>query len=83
MPGKNVLERRSGLRHSEKELRERRPGAFRHNNPPGVDVISRDNQYMNNSGFFTIPVSIHGPETSFPHEKLVSSTEMEHVWLQA
>jgi hypothetical protein len=32
---KKVTERRSGLRPSEKELPERRSGAFRHKNTPG------------------------------------------------
>jgi hypothetical protein len=37
MPGKKkVLERRSGLHPSEKELPERRSGAFRHKIPVGL-----------------------------------------------
>jgi hypothetical protein len=36
---KKVPERRSGLRPSEKELPERRFGAFRHKNTPGITII--------------------------------------------
>jgi hypothetical protein len=36
---KKVPECRSGLRHSEKELPERRTGAFRHKNTPADDDI--------------------------------------------
>jgi hypothetical protein len=39
MPEKNVTERRSGLRPSEKELQERRSGAFRHKIPMSVLLL--------------------------------------------
>jgi hypothetical protein len=35
---KELPERRSGLRPSEKELSERRSGAFRHKNTPAKDL---------------------------------------------
>jgi hypothetical protein len=37
---KKVSERRSGLCPSEKEVPERRFGAFRHKNTPGLDYLS-------------------------------------------
>jgi hypothetical protein len=37
VPGKKVLERCSGLRHSEEELLEWRSSAFSHNNTPDYE----------------------------------------------
>jgi hypothetical protein len=39
VPGRNVLECCSGLQPSEKELLERRPGAFHHKNTPAQKYI--------------------------------------------
>jgi hypothetical protein len=50
MPGrKNILERRSGLRPSKKELPKRRSGAFRHKNIPGFKTFRKNhtNNHLN------------------------------------
>jgi hypothetical protein len=44
--GKKSPERRSGLHPSEKELPERRSGAFRHKNTPGVANISMTGYFV-------------------------------------
>jgi hypothetical protein len=55
MPGKNVTERRSGLRPSEKELQERHSGAFRHKNTPECTVVTKLFLLTVNNNFVVSP----------------------------